>query len=275
MKHLHLFLESFQSSYPQDYQQHKNAYRYARGMKGGDALRLLRERRGWTQTELAARLGIHQAGISARERGEVRLREREHDDLAKAFGMPRQQWDAVFDAALAEVQGRGERTAAVAAEAAGIPDGFALISTVVPEWTLAYLRAAQAENVGGTDGSLFAAMLAAYALAPAAVRRSLRRWAAWRTVNPPAEVDIAEAAPLMAVDPEPAVFRQDADNTPSPPGVTPQRQKRMERVLSLTEEPVQHEGFWSQVHRMITLADLPPTEAAPSPQAPPRTASGG
>lgn len=248
----------------------------------GDALRILRERRGWRQADLAERLGLHQTHVSAREIGKTRLKERDHDELAQAFGLTRQQWDEELGAAMDALSVRLD----VPPEPdPPIPTGFATLSLIVPEWMLTYLRTAQAENIGGTDASLFASMLAAYTLSPASVRRSLRRWAAWRSVNPPAEVDIAEAAPLMAVDPEP-VFRQDADTTPSPHGthgtpgtpenqVTPQRQKRMERVLSLAEEPVQHEGFWAKVHRMITLADLPPTEAAPSQHAPPRTASGG
>lgn len=252
-------------------------------MSMGDALRILRERRGWRQADLAERLGLHQTHVSAREIGKTRLKERDHDELAQAFGMTRQQWDEELGAAMESLSVTLD---APAQPDSSIPAGFAALSLIVPEWLLAHFRAAQVENVGGTDGSLMAAMTAAYLMSPANVRQSLRRWAAWRTVNPPAEVDIAEAAPLMAVDPEPAVFRQDAVTTPSPPGspgspgspgtpVTPQRQKRMERVLSLAEEPVQHDGFWAQVHRMIILADLPNTEAAPSQQAPPRTASGG
>ena len=54
----------------------------------GRRLRALREKRGWTQEELAARCGRHWTYIGGIERGERNPTLRVIADLARALGVP-------------------------------------------------------------------------------------------------------------------------------------------------------------------------------------------
>ncbi len=53
----------------------------------GEAIRMLRELKGWTQTELAERCGIRATNISLLENEKVEIGKRRAEQLAKAFGV--------------------------------------------------------------------------------------------------------------------------------------------------------------------------------------------
>jgi transcriptional regulator with XRE-family HTH domain len=54
-------------------------------------LEQVRRRRGWTQTQLAARARLHQGDISELERGRVRLGPKRMARLAKVLGIPAEE----------------------------------------------------------------------------------------------------------------------------------------------------------------------------------------
>ena len=53
----------------------------------GEALKILRDLKGWTQKELALRSGVADTNISLLERGHVEMGKRRAEKLAKAFGV--------------------------------------------------------------------------------------------------------------------------------------------------------------------------------------------
>src|SRR5437868_2476390 len=53
----------------------------------GEAIRMLRELKGWTQIQLAERSGINATNISLLENGRVDIGKRRAEQLAKAFGI--------------------------------------------------------------------------------------------------------------------------------------------------------------------------------------------
>ena len=53
----------------------------------GQAIKRLREERGWTQAELAQRVGIDSTNIARREIGKTRVKPKERYKFAEAFGM--------------------------------------------------------------------------------------------------------------------------------------------------------------------------------------------
>lgn len=53
----------------------------------GEAIRMLRELKGWTQQELAERSGIGGTNISLLEHDRVEIGKRRAEQLAKAFGV--------------------------------------------------------------------------------------------------------------------------------------------------------------------------------------------
>jgi transcriptional regulator with XRE-family HTH domain len=59
----------------------------------GDAIRKLREERGWTQEELAAKVGMDRTNLARRENGKTRVKPTERPDFAKAFGMSLVEFD--------------------------------------------------------------------------------------------------------------------------------------------------------------------------------------
>jgi len=56
-------------------------------LSSAEVIRMLRELKGWTQKELAARSGINPANISLLEHERVELGKRRAIQLAKAFGV--------------------------------------------------------------------------------------------------------------------------------------------------------------------------------------------
>jgi len=53
----------------------------------GEAIRMLRDLKGWTQEELAARSGINAKNISLLENDRIEIGKRRAEQLAKAFGI--------------------------------------------------------------------------------------------------------------------------------------------------------------------------------------------
>lgn len=53
----------------------------------GETIRMLRELKGWTQEELAAKSGIHSKNISLLENGKIEIGKKRAEQLAKAFGV--------------------------------------------------------------------------------------------------------------------------------------------------------------------------------------------
>ncbi len=53
----------------------------------GEAIRMLRELKGWTQAELAERCGISSTNISLLENNKVDIGKRRAEQIAKAFGV--------------------------------------------------------------------------------------------------------------------------------------------------------------------------------------------
>jgi phage repressor protein C with HTH and peptisase S24 domain/DNA-binding XRE family transcriptional regulator len=53
----------------------------------GEAIKRLREERGWTQEQLGAKLGLDHTNIARRESGKTRVKPHERIGFAKAFGM--------------------------------------------------------------------------------------------------------------------------------------------------------------------------------------------
>ena len=53
----------------------------------GEAIRMLRDLKGWTQEELAARSGINAKNISLLENDRIEIGKRRAKQLAKAFGI--------------------------------------------------------------------------------------------------------------------------------------------------------------------------------------------
>ncbi|MBI3597278.1 MAG: helix-turn-helix transcriptional regulator [Nitrospirae bacterium] len=51
----------------------------------GEVIRMLRELKGWTQSELAKRSGINAANVSLLENNKVEIGKRRVEQLAKAF----------------------------------------------------------------------------------------------------------------------------------------------------------------------------------------------
>jgi transcriptional regulator with XRE-family HTH domain len=71
-----------------------------------EVIRMLRELKGWTQQELAARCGINASNISLLENGRVEIGKKRAEQLAKAFGVhpaiimfPEYESDAIGSAA--------------------------------------------------------------------------------------------------------------------------------------------------------------------------------
>jgi len=52
-----------------------------------EVIRMLRDLKGWTQQELAARCGINASNISLLENGRVEIGKKRAEQLAKAFGV--------------------------------------------------------------------------------------------------------------------------------------------------------------------------------------------
>jgi transcriptional regulator with XRE-family HTH domain len=78
----------------------------------GQAVRLLREDRGWTQAELAEKLGITQSTLSAKERGDVEIKRPEQRKLAEVFGISFDDFEGMW---------RGTRIERTKAAIRGIP----------------------------------------------------------------------------------------------------------------------------------------------------------
>jgi len=53
----------------------------------GEVIRILRDKKGWTQDELARRSGISATNLSALENDQVDIGKRRAEALAKAFGV--------------------------------------------------------------------------------------------------------------------------------------------------------------------------------------------
>jgi transcriptional regulator with XRE-family HTH domain len=53
----------------------------------GEVIRMLRELKGWTQEELAARSGIRSQNISSLENNRVDIGKKRAEQLARAFGV--------------------------------------------------------------------------------------------------------------------------------------------------------------------------------------------
>jgi transcriptional regulator with XRE-family HTH domain len=53
----------------------------------GEVIQILREKKGWTQEELAKRSGMHANNISLLENDRVDIGKRRAEQLAKAFGV--------------------------------------------------------------------------------------------------------------------------------------------------------------------------------------------
>lgn len=53
----------------------------------GEAIRMLRQLKGWTQAELARRCGINITNISLLENGRVEIGKRRAEQIAKALGV--------------------------------------------------------------------------------------------------------------------------------------------------------------------------------------------
>jgi transcriptional regulator with XRE-family HTH domain len=68
----------------------------------GHAVRLLREERGWTQEELAARLGVHSTGLGRREAGAIKIPRNEQRKLAEIFGLTLEEFEATWRASKVE-----------------------------------------------------------------------------------------------------------------------------------------------------------------------------
>ena len=54
-------------------------------LSSGEAIRMLRELKGWTQKELAKRSGIKEANLSLLENDKIEIGKRRAEQLAKAF----------------------------------------------------------------------------------------------------------------------------------------------------------------------------------------------
>jgi len=59
----------------------------------GAAIKRLREEHGWTQEELADKVGLDRTGIARRENGKIRVRGNERPKFAQAFGMTLIEFD--------------------------------------------------------------------------------------------------------------------------------------------------------------------------------------
>jgi len=53
----------------------------------GEVIQILREKKGWTQEELAKRSGMHANNISLLENDRIDIGKRRAEQLAKAFGV--------------------------------------------------------------------------------------------------------------------------------------------------------------------------------------------
>ena len=53
----------------------------------GEVIRMLRELKGWTQSELAVRCGISVSNLSLLERGRVEIGKKRAERIAKAFAV--------------------------------------------------------------------------------------------------------------------------------------------------------------------------------------------
>ena len=53
----------------------------------GEVIRMLRELKGWTQSQLAEQSGIHAKNISLLENGRIDIGKKRTEQLAKAFGV--------------------------------------------------------------------------------------------------------------------------------------------------------------------------------------------
>lgn len=53
----------------------------------GEVIQILREKKGWTQEELAKRSGMHANNISLLENNRIDIGKRRAEQLAKAFGV--------------------------------------------------------------------------------------------------------------------------------------------------------------------------------------------
>lgn len=53
----------------------------------GEVIRILRQKKGWTQEDLARRSGIHANNISLLEKDRVEIGKRRAEQLARAFGV--------------------------------------------------------------------------------------------------------------------------------------------------------------------------------------------
>ena len=62
----------------------------------GETIRQLREERGWTQAELAARVGLDRTNIARREGGTTRVKGNERIAFAKAFGISVPEFDEMW-----------------------------------------------------------------------------------------------------------------------------------------------------------------------------------
>lgn len=59
----------------------------------GEAIKKLREEKGWTQAELGAKVGLDHTNIARRENGKTRVKANERFVFAKAFGMTVLEFD--------------------------------------------------------------------------------------------------------------------------------------------------------------------------------------
>jgi transcriptional regulator with XRE-family HTH domain len=62
------------------------AHAHAR-VTSGEVIRILREKKGWTQSELARRSDISATNLSMLENGRLEIGKRRAEALAKAFGV--------------------------------------------------------------------------------------------------------------------------------------------------------------------------------------------
>lgn len=56
-------------------------------LKTGEVIRMLRELKGWTQTDLAKHSGINASNLSLLENEKIDIGKRRAEQLAKAFGV--------------------------------------------------------------------------------------------------------------------------------------------------------------------------------------------
>lgn len=68
----------------------------------GTAIQVLREERGWTQEELASKVGLSRVALGKRERGDVRVPRNEQRLFAEIFGLTLEEFESKWRASKVE-----------------------------------------------------------------------------------------------------------------------------------------------------------------------------